>query len=102
MMAVSYTHLWFAMTAGTMHLGDTMSTVLYQGIAERFGTEYTVEWSVDKPDILSLSPSVSETGEHKISFTALDYGNAVITCTATWPDGTVRKCYCSVYVIPES
>lgn len=94
--------IWCSVIATSIELGGQRGTTLYKEIADRHGTGYTVEWSVDHPDILSLEPSVSAEGEHSVTFTALDYGQAVITCTATWPDGTVRQCYCCAYVIPTA
>lgn len=92
--------VWCSMTASNLVLGGRQSTSLYKSVADKFGTEYTVEWSVDNPDILSLEPRVNAEGEHSVFFTGLNYGQAVITCTVTWPDGTVRQCYCCIYVIP--
>ena len=89
------------MTSANLCVGDTGSTVLYKKAADQFGTEYTAEWSVDNPSVLSIDPEVKEDGTPAISFTALDYGDAVITCTVTWPDGTVRRCYCCLYVCPS-
>lgn len=94
--------IWCSMIATSIELGGQRGTTLYKESADRHGTGYTVEWSVDHPEILSLEPSVSAEGEHSVFFTALDYGQAVITCTATWPDGTVRQCYCCTYVIPPA
>lgn len=48
--------------------------------------------------ILTLEPQVDEDGTHWVRFYTKDYGVATITCTVTWPDGTVRRNYCNVYV----
>lgn len=94
--------VWCSMTASNLVLGGRQSTSLYKSVADKFGTGYTVEWSVDNPGILSLEPRVNAEGGHSVFFTGLNYGQAVITCTVTWPDGTVRQCYCCIYVIPSN
>lgn len=94
--------IWCSAIATSLDLGVRRSTTLYKDIADQHGTGYTVKWSVDHPSVLSLEPTVNAEGEHSVFFTGLDYGQAVITCTATWPDGTVRQCYCCVYVYPST
>lgn len=93
--------IWLNMTSANLCVGDARSTVLYKKAVDQFGTEYTAKWSVDNPSVLSIDPDVKEDGRPAVSFTALDYGNAVITCTVTWLDGTVRRCYCCLYVCPS-
>lgn len=73
-------------------------TSLYEDTAQKFGPDYTVEWSVSDPTVLELEPVINDSGSHGVFFTSLKHGSAVITCTVTWPDGTQRHCYCNVYV----
>lgn len=73
-------------------------TSLYEDTAQKFGPDYTVEWSVSDPTVLELEPVIYDDDSHGVFFTSLKHGSAVITCTVTWPDGTQRHCYCNVYV----
>ena len=79
------------------YVDSSGSTSLQKDSADKYGEGYTVEWSVDNP-ILTLEPQVDEDGTHWVRFYTKDYGVATITCTVTWPDGTVRRNYCNVYV----
>ena len=79
------------------YVDSSGSTSLQKSSADKYGEGYTVEWSVDNP-ILTLEPQVGEDGTYWVRYYTKDYGVATITCTVTWPDGTVRKNYCNVYV----
>lgn len=86
-------------TVGTVLYPDSRdATSLYEDTAQKFGPDYTVEWSVSDPTVLELEPVLHDDGSHGVFFTSLKHGTAVITCTVTWPDGTQRRCYCNVYV----
>lgn len=59
--------------------------------------EYTVAWSVDNTDVLSVEPASkrSTSGLYK----ALAVGAAKITCTVTGADGYTAEAYCYLFVL---
>ena len=71
---------------------------LDDGSVSRFGVDYTVEWTVDDPSVCSVEPCPPPYPEVKYAaeVRCLDYGVAVVTCTVTWPDGTVRQNYVTI------
>ena len=80
---------------------DTTQTVsLYVFDTSKFyGQDYTVSWSVDDPSVVRLlGETVSSKGYPSMRYTTLDYGDALITCRVTLPDGTYSEAFCSVYV----
>ena len=91
--------IFLTMTGSSAYVGGSGSTSLQKSSADKFGEGYAVAWSVDNP-ILTLEPQVKEDGTPWVRYTVRDYGLATITCTATWPDGTVRQNYCNIYVYP--
>ena len=71
---------------------------LDDGSVSHFGADYTVEWTVDDPSVCSVEPCPPPYPEVKYAaeVRCLDYGVAVVTCTVTWPDGTVRQNYVTI------
>ena len=81
--------------------GNWGTTKLYVFDTSRFyGQDYTVSWSVDRPDIVSIAEQEVD-GYQAVRYTALQYGEALITCRVTLPDGTYAEAFCSVYVYYE-
>lgn len=81
--------------------GVRSSTQLYVFDYTRYyGQNYTVQWSVDRPDLLTLEETTID-GNAAVRFTALQCGDAVITCQVTLPDGSSTCCYCCVSIRPE-
>ena len=81
--------------------GNWGTAKLYVFDTSRFyGQDYTVSWSVDRPDIVSLTEQEVD-GYQAVRYTALQYGEALITCRVTLPDGTYSEAFCSVYVYYE-
>lgn len=79
--------------------GQTTTITLYDYSVSRFGDGYTVEWTVDHPDVVKLESFTTSKGEYAVRATSLKHGMAVVTCTVTWPDGTVRKQYSTIGVV---
>ena len=79
--------------------GDSPRVTLYDYSVSRFGNDYTVDWTADDPSVVRLEPTTTADGEYAVIAHCLDYGVAVITCTVTWSDGTVRQNYCTIGVI---
>ena len=74
------------------------TTKLYVFDTSRFyGQDYTVEWSVDNPQVGRLETLVVD-GYEAACLYPLKPGIATITCRVTLPDGTWAEGYCSVYV----
>ena len=85
-----------------MRPGNTATTELYVYSDTRFyGKDYTVEWSVDHPELLTMEEYTSSKGNPAVRFTALQCGDAVITCRVTLPDGSYTEDYCCVAIRPE-
>ena len=80
--------------------GDRASTQLYVFDSTRYyGQNYTIQWSVDHPEILTLEETTIN-GNPAVRFTANRCGDAVITCRVTLPDGSSTETYCCVGVRP--
>lgn len=90
--------IWLWKVGTVVYPESREGTSLYEDTAQKFGSDYTVEWSVSDPTVLELEPVIYDDGARGVFFTSLKHGSAVITCTVTWPDGTQRHCYCNVYV----
>ena len=85
-----------------MRPGNTATTELYVYSDTRFyGKDYTVEWSVDHPELLTLEEYTSSKGNPAVRFTTLQCGDAVITCRVTLPDGSYTEEYCCVAIRPK-
>ena len=88
-------------TGRTCSVGSEWMVTLYNYSLEPFGEGYTVEWSVSDPSILSFEPTMNEDGEYAAMVYPLALGDAYLTCTVTWPDGTVRKDYSNFTVTSD-
>lgn len=69
---------------------------LYEETVFRFGDDFTTEWTVDDPSVVQIEPHEDGLG---VKIYSLNYGAAVVTCTITWSDGTVRQWHISVPVV---
>ena len=64
--------------------------------SEFYGKDYNVSWSVDRPDILEIVEENNDNGKNSVIFKSKGYGEAIVTCTISLPDGTTEKVYCNV------
>lgn len=86
----------FTMVSVSMSPGGYNGTKLMKDKLDAFGSGYQVSYRSDDPSVVEIEPD--EFSPLSVYFTALDYGEATIIATATWPDGTQRETYCDVYV----
>ena len=87
---------WGGLASTVSAPGRMVNCGLYEETVFRFGDDFTTEWTVDDPSVVQIEPHEDGLG---VKIYSLNYGAAVVTCTITWSDGTVRQWHISVPVV---